>query len=143
MVSSLSSSSLDQSSTVSSYVDKRKKKDKKEKKKQPSSLNGVRSKRTPRKPKFPCNICKGDHLLKECPSLSRVQEEWYKRSKPSVSSTSDHHVDDTPSTSDPLVKGHKGKVLYPCLICKAMHCTFLCPSMDEASRCLENITDHQ
>ena len=44
-----------------------------------------------------------------------------------MSSTSDHHVDDTPSTSDPLVKGHKGKVLYPCLICKAMHRTFLCP----------------
>ena len=61
----------------------------------------------------------------------------------SVSSTSDHHVDDTPSTSDPLVRVRKGKVLYPCLICKDIHRTFICPSMDEASRCLENITDHQ
>ena len=95
------------------------------------------------KTNFLCKLCKGDHLLKESPSLSRVQEEWSKRSKPSVSSTSDHHVDDTPSTSDPLVKGPKGKVLYPCLICKAMHCTFLCPSMDEASRWLENVIDHQ
>ena len=60
-----------------------------------------------------------------------------------MSSTFDHHVDDTPSTGDPLVKGRKGKVLYPCLICKAMHCNFLCPSMDEASRWLENIADHQ
>ena len=59
-----------------------------------------------------------------------------------MSSTSDYHVDDTPSTIDPLVKGRKGKVLYPCLICKAMHRTFLCPSMDEASHWLENITDH-
>ena len=60
-----------------------------------------------------------------------------------MSSTSDHHVDDTPSTNDPLVKGCKGKVLYPCLICKAMRRTFLCPSMDEALRWLENITNHQ
>ena len=61
-----------------------------------------------------------------------------------MSSTSDHHVHDTPSTSDPLVKGHKGKVLYPCLICKAMHHTFLFPSMDEASKLLEDITfSHQ
>ena len=60
-----------------------------------------------------------------------------------MTSTSNHHVDDTPTTSDPLVKGRKGKVLYPCLICKDMHCTFICPSMDEALRWLENITDHQ
>ena len=109
----------------------------------PSALDGARSKRTLRKPKFPCKLCKGDHLLKECPDLSRVQEEWYKRSKPSMSSTSNHHVDDTPSTSDPLVKGRKGKFLYTCLTCKAMHRTFLCPSMDEALRWLENIIDHQ
>ena len=76
---------------VSSHGEKKnkgkgkKKKDKKEKKKQPSALDGARSKRTLRKPKFPCKICKGDHLLKECLGLSRVQEEWSKRSKPSVS----------------------------------------------------------
>ena len=99
----------------------------------PSALDGARSKRTLNKTKFPCKICKGDHLLKDYPGLSHVQEEWSKRSKLSVSSTSDHHVDNTPSTSDPLVKGRKGKVLYPCLICKAMHRTFICPRMDEAS----------
>ena len=60
-----------------------------------------------------------------------------------MSSTSDHQVDDAPSISHPLVKGRKGKVLYPCLICKAMHHTFLYTSMDEASRWLENITNHQ
>ena len=101
---------------VSSHGDKKKKgkgkkkKDKKEKKKQPSALDGARSKRTLEKPKFPCKICKGDHLLTDCPGLPCVHEEWSKISKPSVSSTSDHHVDDTPSTSDPLVKGRKGKV---------------------------------
>ena len=94
----------------------KKKKDKKEKKQQLFSLNGAHSMRTAGKPKFPCKLYKGDHLLKECPSLSRVQEEWSKRSKPSMSSTSNHHVDDTPSTSDLLVKGRKGKVLYPFFI---------------------------
>ena len=33
--------------------------------------------------------------------------------------------------------------MYPCLICKAMNHTFLCPSMDESLHWLENITDHQ
>ena len=90
-------------------------------------------------PKFPCKLYKADHLLKECPGLSHVQEECSKRYKLYVSSTYDHHVDDTPSTSDPLVKGRKGKVLYPCLICNSMHRTFLCPSMDESFLWLENI----
>ena len=92
VVPPLSSSSLDESSMVSSHVDKKKKKgkskkkkDKKEKKHQPAALDGARSKRTPRKPKFPCNLCKGGHLLKECPGLSHAQEEWSKRSKPSMS----------------------------------------------------------
>ena len=70
VASPLSSSSLDQSYVVSSLVGK--KKDKKEKKQQPSSLDGAHSKRTPRKPKFPYKLCKGDHLLKECSSLSCV-----------------------------------------------------------------------
>ena len=121
----------------------KKKKDKKEKRQQPSTLDGAHYKRTHGKPNFPCKLCKGDDLLKECLDLSRVQEELSKTSKLYVSSTSNHHVDHTPSTSDPLIKVHKGKVLYPYLICKVMHRTFLCPSMDEASRCLENITDHQ
>ena len=109
----------------------------------PSALDGARSKRTLNKTKFPCKICKGDHLLKDYPGLSHVQEEWSKRSKLSVSSTYGNHVDDTTSTSDPLVKVRTGKVLYPCLICKVMHHTFISPSMDEASHWLENITNHQ
>ena len=66
MASSLSSSSLDQSSTVSIQMDNKKKKgkakkkkDKKEKKQQPSALDGAHSKRMPRKPKFPCKLLQG------------------------------------------------------------------------------------
>ena len=29
-----------------------------------------------RKTKFPCRLCKGDHLLKDCPSLSLVSHVW-------------------------------------------------------------------
>ena len=61
-----------------------------------------------------------------------------------MSSTSEHHVDDTPSTSDPLIKGRKGKVINPCFLCKDMHFTYLCPLMDEASKLLEDIiVSHQ
>ena len=61
-----------------------------------------------------------------------------------MSSDSDHHVDDTPSTSDPLLKSQKGKVINPCLLCKDMHFTYLCLLMDEASKLLEDITiSHQ
>ena len=60
-------------------------------------------------------------------------------SKHSVSSISDHHVDDAPSTSDSLVKSRKGKVRYPFSLCKDMHHTYLCSHMDEASKLLEDI----
>jgi hypothetical protein len=29
-----------------------------------------------RKPKFPCNLCKGDHLTHLCPSILEVQRLW-------------------------------------------------------------------
>jgi hypothetical protein len=36
-----------------------------------------------------------------------------------------------------------GKVKFPCLLCKEMHRTYLCPHMDEASYMLKNIVDDQ
>ena len=88
------------------------------------------------KAKFPCRICKGDHLLKDCPSLSLMSEVW---SKHPLSSVSDHHVDDASSTNDSLVKSRKGRVRYRCFLCKDMHRTYLCPRMDESSKLLEYI----
>ena len=61
-------------------------------------------------------------------------------SKQPVLSVSDHHADDTPSTSDSLVKSQKGKVMYLCFLCKDMHRTYLCPRMDESSKLLEDLT---
>ena len=56
-----------------------------------------------------------------------------------MSSVSSYHADDAPSTSEFVVKSHKGKVRYPCLLCKNMHRTYLCPRMDEASKLSEYI----
>ena len=39
-----------------------------------------------------------------------------------------------------MVKSRKGKVRYPCFLCKEMHLTYLCTHMDEASKLLEDIT---
>ena len=38
-----------------------------------------------------------------------------------------------------MVKSRKGKVINPCLLCKEMHFTYLCPHIDEASKLLEYI----
>ena len=89
------------------------------------------------KVKFPCILCKGDHLLKDCPGISLVLEVC---SKHHVSSVFDHHANDAPLTRESLVKSRKGKVRYPCFLCKDMHRTYLCPHMHEASKLLEYIT---
>jgi hypothetical protein len=38
------------------------------------SIDDVKITQTTRKPKYPCRLCKGSHLLKECPGLSKVIE---------------------------------------------------------------------
>ena len=53
------------------------------------------------KNKFPCRLCKADHLLKDCLSLSLMSEV---SSRHPMSLVSDHHANDAPSTSDSLVK---------------------------------------
>jgi hypothetical protein len=40
------------------------------------SVDDVKITQTTRKPKYPCRLCKGIHLLKECPGLSKVIEAW-------------------------------------------------------------------
>ena len=57
-----------------------------------------------------------------------------------MSSSSGHHTDDPPSTSDSMVKIQKGKVINPYFLCKDIHFTYLFHRMDEASKFLEDIT---
>jgi hypothetical protein len=154
---SLSPSSSSESSKASSQVDQKKKKKKEKKKKspkrtkapttsdvesqQPATINSTGSvdevnkiKMKNPKPKFPCSICKGDHFLRDCPSIPKVLEMWS-----STSSASAGHADDTPSTSDVKVGKKKTTVKFPCMLCKGDHYSHLCPRMDEASSLLEKL----
>ena len=84
-----------------------------------------------RKPKYPCKLCKGDHFLINCPGIPKVLEVWSEKS---------HQLSIDPSTCDSQVPGKKGKVRFPCKLCKGSHQTHIFPQMGEASKSLENLT---
>jgi hypothetical protein len=108
---------------------------------QPATVNSIGSvdevnkiKMKNLKPKFPCSLCKGDHFLRDFPSIPKVLEMWS-----STSSTSIGHAGDTPSTSDVKVGKKKTTVKFPSMLCKGDHYSQLCPHMDEASSLLEKL----
>jgi hypothetical protein len=162
---SISSSSSSESSEPSNSVNKKKKKRKNKKKKikqgsklpttvkhvgkQPVTVNragsvdDVKITQTTRKPKYPCRLCKGSHLLKDCPGLSKVIEAWSTHPRQPMSLASEQHADDLPSTSHDTVGKKKSRVKFPCMLCKGSHLTHLCPCMDEASKLLEDMTISQ
>jgi hypothetical protein len=146
-----------ESSKASSQVDQKKKKQKEKKKKnlkrtkapttsdvgskKPVTVNSTGSveevnkiKMKNPKLKFPCNLCKGDHFLRDCSGLTQVLEMWSSTSLASVG-----HVDDTPSTSDVQVGKKKKTIKFPCMLCKGNHYSHLCPHMDKASSLLEKL----
>jgi len=55
-----------------------------------------------------------------------------------VASTSEPHVDCTPSTSGSETHGQKGKTKSPCKLCEGNHAIHRCPFLDEAKRVLED-----
>jgi hypothetical protein len=160
--SSISSSSPSESSVASNPVDKKKKKRKNKKKKnkqgsklpttvrhvgnQPVTVDCARSvddakiTQTTRKPKYPCRLCKGNHLLNDCPGLSKVVEAWSTRPCQPMSSASEQHADDLPSTSQDTIEKKKSRFKFPCMLCRGSHQTHLCPHMDEALKLLEDMT---
>jgi hypothetical protein len=109
----LYSSSPIEISVVSNQVDKKKKKNK-HGEKLPTNTSHVGSNQSitinpygsvdvgsnpPKKtrmPKFPCSICKGDHLIKYFPSLPKVLEVWSAGPRQLVSSSYGHHVGNQP-----------------------------------------------
>jgi hypothetical protein len=107
------------------------------------SVDDVKITQTTRKPKYPCRICKGSHLLKDCPGLSKVIEVWSTHPDQSMSLASEQHVDDLPSTSHDTVGKKKSRVKFPCMLCKGSHLTHLFPHMEEASKFLEDMTVSQ
>jgi hypothetical protein len=162
---SISSSSSSESSKASNPVNKKKKKRKIKKKKdkqgsklstalkhvgkQPVTINhagsvdDVKITQTTHKPKYPCRICKGIHLLKECPGLSKVIEAWSTHPRQPMSLASEQHADDFPSTSHDIVGKKKSRAKFLCMLCKGSHLTHLFPHMDKASELLEDMTVSQ
>jgi hypothetical protein len=165
MSPSVSSSSSGESYEASNLVNKKKKKRKNKKKKnkqgsklptivkhvgkQPVTVNctgsvdDVKITQTTRKPKYPCRLCKGSHLLKDCPGLPKVIEVWSTHPCQPMSLASEQHVDDPPSTSHDTVGKKKSRVKFPCMLCKGSHLTHLCSHMDEALKLLEDMTVSQ
>ena len=81
--SSSSPTSPGESSTSSNQETKKKKKKKKSDKRDathatisPSTSQVGTPSAPPRKVKFPCKLCKGDHLLRDCPGIPRILEVW-------------------------------------------------------------------
>jgi len=55
-----------------------------------------------------------------------------------VSSTSDNHVENTPSTSESEVSGQKRNCKFPCKLCEGDHTVHHCPFLYEAKRVLDD-----
>jgi hypothetical protein len=162
---SVSSSSSSELSEASNSVNKKKKKRKNKKKKdkqgsklptivkhvgkQPVTINhagsvdDVKITQTTRKSKYPCRLCKGSHLLKDCPGLSKVIEAWSTHPRQPMSLASEQHADEPLSTSHDTVGKKKSRVKFPCMLCKGSHLTHLCPHMGEAWKLLEDMAVSQ
>jgi hypothetical protein len=160
--SSVSSSSPSERSKTSDPVDKKKKKrnNKKKKNKQGSKIpttvervgkkpvtvdrvgsgDDVKITQTTHKPKYPCRLCKGSHLLKDCPGLSKVIELWSTHPRQPMSLASKQHVDNLSSTSQNTLRTKKSRVKFPCRLCGVSHQTHIFPRMDEASKLQEDMT---
>jgi hypothetical protein len=165
MFPSISSSSSGESYEASNSVNKKKKKRKIKKKKdkqgskppttvkhvgkQPvtvshaGSVDDVNITQMTRKPKYPCRLCKGSHIIKDCPGLSKVIEAWSTHPRQTMSLSSEQHADDPPSTSHDTVGKKKSRFKFPCMLFKGSHLTHLFPHMDEASKLLEEMTVSQ
>jgi hypothetical protein len=104
------------------------------------SVDDVKLAQTNRKPKYPCRLCKGSHLLKDCPGLPKVIEVWSTHPHQPTSLASEQHADKPPSTNHDTVGKKKSRVKFPCMLCIGSHLTHLCPHMDEASKLLEYMT---
>jgi hypothetical protein len=80
------------------------------------SVDDVKITQTTCKPKYPCRLCKGSHLLKDCPGLPKVIEVWSTHPIQPMSLASEQHVDDSPSTSHDTVGKKKSRVNFPCML---------------------------
>jgi hypothetical protein len=104
------------------------------------SVDDVKITQTTRTPKYPCRLCRGSHILKDCPDLSKIIEAWSTHPHQPMSLASEQHVDDFPSTSHDIVGKKKNRAKFPCMLCKGHHLTHLFLHMEEALKFLEDMT---
>jgi hypothetical protein len=104
------------------------------------SVDDFKITQTTRKPKYPCRLCKGSHLLKECPGLSKVIEAWSTHPCQPMLLASERHPDDFSLTSHDIVGKKKSIAKFLCMLCKGSHITHIFPHMEEASKFLEDMT---
>jgi hypothetical protein len=72
------------------------------------SVDDAQITQTTHKPKYPCNLCKGSHLLKDFPGISNIIEAWSTHPRQPISSSFEQHVDDLLLALDQVLKllGH-------------------------------------
>ena len=90
---------MDSSNQVAKKKKKKTKKKKSEKREAKVAATALIDKPSdpPRKVKFPCMLCTGDHLLRDCPGILKVLEEW-SSGRPSLPLASGIQVGGTSST---------------------------------------------
>ena len=124
-------------------MDKKKKKKKSDKREAKSAATASETppldkpSNPPRKVKFPCMLCTGDHLLRDCPGIPKVLEAW-SNGRPPLPLASGSQVGGTSSTGVGKAPKKQGKITNPCKLCEGHHAIHLCSYMDEAKRILDN-----
>ena len=93
----------------------------------------------PRKVKFPCMLCTGDHLLRDCPGIPKVLEVW-SNGRPSLPLDFGSHVGGTSPISTSKAPKKQGKLTNPYKLCEGHHAIHLCTYMDESKRFLDNLS---
>jgi hypothetical protein len=129
--SSFSSLSPDKILDVSNQVDKKKRKRNIKKKKTqqggkpPTTVESIeiieKSTTKHRNLKFPFRLCKGDHLLRDFPGLTKVLEVSSLGPRQSMSSAFGHHAGNKPSTSESNFGENKNRDKFPCSLCEGSH----------------------
>ena len=82
-----------------------------------------------RKVKFPCMLCKGIHLLRDCLGIPKVIDAWSDGHLPLLLA-SGIHIGNTYSTSSGKTHKKQGTITNPCKLCEGHNPIHLCLYMD-------------
>ena len=128
---SSSSTSPGESMNSSNQVAKKKKKKKKKKKSNKGEASSMaiapkkpsidKPSNPPWKVKFPCMLCTGDHLLRDCPGIPKVLEVW-SNGRPPLPLASGSQLGGTSLAAAGKAPKKQGKITNPCKLCERAPC---------------------